>query len=128
LPPGHGYTAAALTSLGRAQLELNKPRDAEVTLQSALAEWSKAFDANSPWYALARAFLGRAWAMQARFAEAEPALLETYPVLVRARMEEHHTASVRRWIEDFYRATGRTQQAQAYFQRVDAQERAARNP
>jgi serine/threonine protein kinase/tetratricopeptide (TPR) repeat protein len=128
LPPGHGYTAAALTSLGRAQLELNKPRDAEVTLQSALAEWSKAFDANSPWYALARAFLGRAWAMQARFAEAEPALLETYPVLVRARMEEHHTASVRRWIEDFYRATGRAQQAQAYFQRVDAQERAARNP
>jgi eukaryotic-like serine/threonine-protein kinase len=128
LPPGHGYTAAALTNLGRAQLELNKPRDAEVTLQSALTEWSKAFDASSPWYALARAFLGRAWAMQARFAEAEPALLETYPVLVRARMEEHHTASVRRWIEDLYRATGRPQQAQAYFQRVDAQERAARNP
>jgi serine/threonine protein kinase/Tfp pilus assembly protein PilF len=128
LPPGHGYTAAALTNLGRAQLELNKPRDAEVTLQSALTEWSKAFDAASPWYALARAFLGRAWAMQARFAEAEPALLETYPVLVRARMEEHHTAAVRRWIEDLYRSTGRPQHAAAYFQQVDAQQRAARNP
>jgi hypothetical protein len=66
--------------------------------------------------------------VQGRFAEAEPALLETYPVLLRARMEEHHTASVRRWIEDLYRATGRPQQAQAYFQRVDAQQRASRNP
>ena len=37
---------------------------------------------------------------KARFAEAEPALLESYPVLVRARMSEHHTASVRRWIEE----------------------------
>ena len=66
--------------------------------------------------------------MQRRFAEAEPALLETYPVLVRARMDEHHTASVRRWIEDLYRSTGRPQQAQAYFQQVEAQDRAARTP
>jgi hypothetical protein len=35
---------------------------------------------------------------------------------------------VRRWIEDLYRSTGRSQQAQAYFERVDAQQRAARNP
>lgn len=128
LPPGHGYTAAALTMLGRTQLELNKPRDAEQTLQSALDEWSKEWGTASPWYALARAFLGRAWAIQGRFAEAEPALLETYPVLVRARMDEHHVASVHGWIEDLYRSTGRPQQAQAYFQQVQAQERAARNP
>ena len=128
LPPGHGYTAAALTNLGRTLLELNRAQDAEDTLQSALDEWSKEFGTASPWYALARAFLGRAWAMQGRFAEAEPALLETYPLLLRARMDDHHTASVRRWIEELYRSTGRPQQAQAYFRQVQAQERAARTP
>jgi tetratricopeptide (TPR) repeat protein len=114
--------------LGRTQLELNRARDAEQTLQRALDEWSKEWGTASPWYALARAFLGRAWAMQGRFAQAEPALLETYPVLVRARMDEHHTASVHRWIEELYRATNRPQQAQAYFQQVEAQQRAARTP
>jgi serine/threonine protein kinase/Tfp pilus assembly protein PilF len=128
LPPGHGYTAAALTMLGRTQLELNKPRDAEQTLKSALEEWSKEWGNTSPWYALARAFLGRAWALQGRVAEAEPALIETYPVLVRARMDEHHIASVHGWIEDLYRVTNRPQQAQAYFQQVEIQQRAARNP
>jgi hypothetical protein len=66
--------------------------------------------------------------MQKRFAEAEPALLEAYPVLVRARMSEHHTASVRRWIEELYQSTGRAKQAAAYFQQVQAQDRTARNP
>jgi serine/threonine protein kinase/tetratricopeptide (TPR) repeat protein len=128
LPPGHSYTAGALTNLGRAQLELKRPQDAEITLRDALDEWSKALGNASPYYALARAFLGRAWAMQGRLAQAEPALLETYPVLLRARMSEHHTAAVRGWIEDLYRSTGRPQQAQAYFQQVDAEQRAARNP
>jgi serine/threonine protein kinase/Tfp pilus assembly protein PilF len=128
LPPGHSYTAGALTNLGRALLELNRPQEAEATLQSALSEWSKSLGTASPLYALARAFLGRAWAMQGRFAEAEPALLESYPVLVRAHMDEHHTASVHRWIEDLYRATKRPQQAAAYFQRVEEQQRAASNP
>jgi hypothetical protein len=32
------------------------------------------------------------------------------------------------WIEDLYRSTGRPQQAQAYFQQVEQQERAARAP
>ena len=128
LPPGHSYTAGALTNLGRTLLELHRPQDAEATLQSALGEWSKAVGTASPLYALARAFLGRAWALQGRFAEAEPALLESYPVLVRARLDEHHTASVRRWIEDLYRSTGRPQQAQAYFQQVETQDSVARNP
>lgn len=128
LPPGHGYTAAALTTLGRTLLELNRAQDAEATLRSALDEWSKEWGTASPWYALARAFLGRAWAMQGRFTEAEPALLETYPVLVRARMDERHTASVRHWIEDLYRSTGRPQQAQAYFHQVEAQGSVARTP
>jgi serine/threonine protein kinase/Tfp pilus assembly protein PilF len=128
LPPDHGYTDAALTMLGRTLLELNRPQDAEATLQRALDGWAKQFGTASPWYALARAFLGRAWAMQGRFAQAEPALLESYPVLIRARMEEHHTASVRRWIEDLYRSTGRPQQAQAYFEQVQSEDRTAHNP
>jgi serine/threonine-protein kinase len=128
LPPSHGYTDAALTMLGRTLLELNRAKDAEATLQRALDGWSKEFGTSSPWYALARAFLGRAWALQKRFGEAEPALLETYPVLIRARMDEHHIASVHGWIEDLYRSTGRPQQAQAYFQQVEQQERAARAP
>jgi eukaryotic-like serine/threonine-protein kinase len=128
LPPGHSYTAGALTNLGRTLLELNRAQEAEATLQGALDEWSKAFGKASPYYALARAFLGRAWALQGRFAEAEPALLETYPVLLRARLDEHHTAAVRRWIEDLYQSTGRRQQAAAYFQQVQAQDRTARTP
>jgi tetratricopeptide (TPR) repeat protein len=114
--------------LGRTLLELNRAQDAEATLQRALDGWSKEFGTAHPWYALARAFLGRAWALQGRFADAEPALLETYPVLMRAKVDEHHTADVRLWIEELYRSTGRPQQAQAYFQRVDAEQRAARNP
>jgi len=47
---------------------------------------------------------------------------------VRARMSEHHTASVRRWIEDLYHSTGRAKQAAAYFQQVQEQDRTARTP
>jgi eukaryotic-like serine/threonine-protein kinase len=128
LPPGHSYTAGALTNLGRAQLELKRPQDAEATLQAALDEWSKSLGTASPLYALARAFLGRAWAMQGRFAQAEPALLESYPVMVRAQLPAHHLESVRGWIEDLYRATGRSQQAQAYFRQVQEEDRTARTP
>ena len=114
--------------LGRTLLEMNEAPEAEATLQRALLEWSKEYGAASPWYAQARAFLGRAWALQGRYKEAEPALLETYPVLVRARLDDHLMATMRAWIEDLYRATGRPQQAQAYFQQVQAQDRTARAP
>jgi eukaryotic-like serine/threonine-protein kinase len=128
LPTGHGYTAAALTMLGRTQLELRQPREAEETLQAAMKEWAKEYGVGSPWYAQTRAFLGRAWALQRRFAEAEAALTETYPVLVRSQLDAEMTSTVRRWIEDLYRATGRPQQAQAYFQQVEAEARTARTP
>jgi tetratricopeptide (TPR) repeat protein len=122
LPPGHGFTAAtALTMLGRTQLELGRSQEAEATLKLALQEWSKDRGVASPWYAHARAVRGRAWAVQRRFAEAEPALLETYPVLLRARLDDQLTTTVRGWIEDLYRETGRPQQAQVYFQQLQAQ-------
>ena len=97
-------------------------------MRGALDEWSKQWGKDSPWYATARAFLGRALAQQDRFAEAEPALLETYPIMVRARVDDDHVASVHDWIEDLYRATGRPQQAQAYFKQVEEEQRAARAP
>lgn len=128
LSPGHTYTAGALTNLGRSLLELNRPQEAETTLRAALDEWSKSLGTASPMYALAHAFLGRALALQGRYAEAEPALLESYPVMVRAQLPAHHIESVRGWIEDLYRKTRRPQQAQAYFQQVQAEDRTVRNP
>ncbi len=128
LPPGHGYRAAALTMLGRAQLELGRPEQAEATLKRALEAWSTDYGVKSAYYAQTRAVLGRTWAVQRRFAEAEPALLETYPLLVQARLDDQLTATVHRWIEDLYRATGRPQQAQAYFQQVQDKNRTARTP
>jgi tetratricopeptide (TPR) repeat protein len=121
LPLGDDFTAARLTMLGRTQLELGRSQEAEATLKFALQAWSKDRGVASPWYAHARAVRGRAWAMERRFAEAEPALLETYPVLLRARLDDQLTATVRGWIEDLYRETGRPQQAQVYFQQLQAQ-------
>jgi serine/threonine protein kinase/tetratricopeptide (TPR) repeat protein len=128
LPPGHGYTASAQTMLGRTLLELSKPKEAQGVLEQAVAEWSKEYGADSRGYAQARAALGRACALQRNFAAAERALIESYPVLVRTQPTHEMTALARRWIEDMYRATGRPQQAQAYFQQIEAQQRAARNP
>jgi hypothetical protein len=66
--------------------------------------------------------------LERRYAEAEAALTETYPVLVGNEVDKEMTATVRRWIEDLYRATGKPQRAQAYFQEVEQQQRAARAP
>jgi hypothetical protein len=109
-------------------LELQSPQEAEETLQAAMQEWAKEYGESSPWYAQTRAFLGRALALQRRFADAEAALTQTYPVLVRSQLDAEMTSTVRRWIEDLYRATNRPQQAQAYFQQVDAEARTARTP
>jgi serine/threonine protein kinase len=128
LPPGHGYTAAALTMLGRTLLEAKRPVEAEATLRQAMAEWAREYGAQSSWHAQARAFLGRALALQRKYGEAESALTETFPVLVRAKVDAKTTAKVRGWIEELYAATGRPQQAQAYFEQLQAQGRTARVP
>jgi serine/threonine protein kinase/tetratricopeptide (TPR) repeat protein len=115
LPPGHGYTALAETMLGRTLLELGKPKEAETMLQQALVEWSREYGKDSRGYAQARAALGRAWALQRNFSAAEPALVESYPILVRTQPTHEMTSLVRQWIEELYRASGRPQAAQAYF-------------
>ena len=122
LPPDRGFSPAALTIVGRQQLDLGQPHEAEATLELALKLWSTDYGRSSVWYAQARAISGRALAMQRRFAEAETALIESYPLLVRARPGDQLTASARDWIEDLYRDTGRPEQAHAYFEQLRAGE------
>jgi len=120
--------ARLIYTMGKVHDSLGLYNAAAALLEEALKKREALFGPEHPDVAESCERLGVVYQRQGRYAEAEPALLETYPVLLRARMEEHHTASVRRWIEDLYRSTGRPQQAQAYFERVDAQQRAARNP
>jgi tetratricopeptide (TPR) repeat protein len=114
--------------LGRTLIELNRPKEAQQTLEQALAEWSKEYGRESRGYAQARASLGRALALQRNFTAAEPALLESYPVLVRTQPTHEMTGVVRQWIEEFYRASGKPQAARAYFAGVLAQNSDARAP
>ena len=127
LPPGHGYTAVAYTMLGRTLLELKQPREAQAELERAVDEFSKEYR-DSAWYAQARAALGRSLALQGRFDAAEPALIESYPTLLRSQPDDEMTAHVKRWIDDLYRAKGNPQAGQAYFARLQALQRNARTP
>jgi len=106
--------------LGRSLLAQERPREAEAALTKAVDSWAIEYGRNSPGYATARASLGRAWAMQGRNAEAERALLESYPIILKSsRKPDHETAVVvRQWIESLYKATGRPQAAQQYFERL----------
>jgi eukaryotic-like serine/threonine-protein kinase len=127
LPSGHGYTAVAYTMLGRTLLELKQPREAQAELERAVAEFSKEYR-DSAWYAQARAALGRALALQEHYDAAEPALIESYPTLLQSQPGDDTTTLVQRWIEELYRAKGSPQDAQAYFARLQAQQRSARAP
>jgi tetratricopeptide (TPR) repeat protein len=120
-PPGSGFIATTWTLLGRALLEEQRPQDAEVALHKAVASWQIEYDGNSPGYAMARASLARAWALQGKLAQAEPALLESYPVIHRStrEMDRETAATVRQWIENLYRQMGQPEAAQQYFERLD---------
>ena len=116
--------------LGRTLLELNRPQEAEADAATTRwTEWSKEYGATSAWYSLARAFLGTGMGNAGPFRGSRARTARKLPAAgARRGLTSTTTASVRRWIEDLYRSTGRPQQAQAYFQQVEAQERAARNP
>jgi len=118
--PGSGFIAATWTMLGRSLLAQERPREAEAALTKALDSWVIEYGRSSPGYATARAALGRAWALQGRNAEAERALLESYPILLNSsRKPDRETAVVvRQWIESLYKATGRPQAAQQYFEQL----------
>jgi serine/threonine protein kinase/Tfp pilus assembly protein PilF len=120
LPPTHGYIAAALTLQGRTRLEAGQPQKAEAPLTEALAAWRTEYGERSGEYALTRAVLGRVWALEGRTSEAEPALRESYPILLGSQRSTHREAAVevRGWIEDLYRTLGRPEAAREYFAKL----------
>jgi eukaryotic-like serine/threonine-protein kinase len=117
LPPGHGFIATAWTWLGRTYIEAGKSREAEAALQQAVDSWKIQYGDKSAEYAIARAFLGRAWWMQGRPAEAELALTESYPrVLESPRSADKEVAkTIHQWIEGFYLSNGHPETARKYF-------------
>jgi serine/threonine protein kinase/Tfp pilus assembly protein PilF len=118
LRPSHDFIAGTLTVQGRALLELGRLAAAETALRQAVDGWRLEYGDKSSAYAVARASLARTWALQKRYADAEPAFLESYPVLARsARIADKEIAGVvRRWIEDLYRAMGKPDAAQKFFE------------
>lgn len=121
LPRCHGLIAATQTMLGRTQLAKGRINDAQATLQTAMACWQIEYGPNSSGYATARASLGRAWTLQGKFADAEPALLESYPIIMKSTLRPDREAAgmVRQWIESLYQSMGRPEAAHEYFEQVD---------
>lgn len=119
LPECHGLIAATSTQLGRTQLFLGRPKEAERILTKALECWRVEYGDQSPGFAMARASLGRAWALQGLDVKAEPALLESYPILAKDLRAPSRDASrtVRQWIEEFYASTNRPEAAREYLSR-----------
>jgi hypothetical protein len=88
----------------------------------AMESWRLQYGEQSAGYAMARAAYGAALAKQRRFAEAEPALIESYPVILRTPRGALGEAQVlvAQWIEDLYRDMGRPDAAQKYFAQFTA--------
>lgn len=123
LPACHTLIAAALTMRGRTQLAQGQAHAAQATLTEAVGCWRIEYGPASQGYAMARASLGRAWALQGRLSEAEPALIESYPILAQSTRRPNREAAgiVRQWIENLYQSMGRPEAAQKYFSQFDAQ-------
>ena len=107
--------------LGRAQLELDRPQEAEATLKRALEEWSKDYGVKQR-VLRAGACRSRPGAGPCKGGSPKPSRRCSRAIRCWCERDcdDQLTATVRRWIEDLYRATGRPQQAQAYFQQVQA--------
>jgi hypothetical protein len=115
---GHPEIGAALTTLGRILVELNKLAEAQPALEEALEIFS-VYGEDSPAYASANSALARAWALQGRNADAEPRLRHSYTVLYGTRGPDNEaTVRVREWIIQLYAALGRTEDAAAFFENV----------
>ena len=85
--------------------------------KEAVEAWRVEYGEDSPGYAFAAAALAQSRALQGHYAEAEPMLLKTYPMLSKStRAGDREAANdVRRWIEDLYRAMGKPAAAEKYF-------------
>jgi ATP/maltotriose-dependent transcriptional regulator MalT len=122
LPPTHGFIATTLTILGRTQLLLNRPKDAQRSLTEAVEAWHREYGENSSGYANATAVLARSQALQGDYAAAEPAMLKAYSILSKStRATDRELADeLRRWIEELYGAMGKPAAAEKYFSSLSA--------
>lgn len=123
LPPTHGFIATSLTTLGRTRLALHRPKEAQHSLVEAVRIWQVEYGQDSSGYLIANAALAWAKALQGNYAEAEPALLNSYPKLnASTRKSDREMASdVRRWIEELYSDLGRPTAATEYFSSLQQQ-------
>jgi tetratricopeptide (TPR) repeat protein len=123
-PSGSGFIATTATMLGRSLLELGRTNEAELALIKALDSWRMQYgnESSRPGYAMARAALGRTWALQGHLEKAEAPLLESYPVIRRSPLgpDREDALTVRQWIVSLYQSMGRPAAAEAYFQQADA--------
>ena len=117
----HGLIAATQTMRGHAQLAQGRTTDAQKTLQIAMDCWRIEYGPNSPGYAMARASLGRTWALQGKFSDAETALIESYPIIVKStrRPDREAASMVKLWIESLYQSMGHPETAHKYFAQFD---------
>jgi serine/threonine protein kinase/tetratricopeptide (TPR) repeat protein len=123
LPPTHGFIATSLTTLGRTQLALHRPKEAQQSLVEAVKIWQVEYGQDSAGYNIANAALARAQALQGNYAEAEPALLKSYPKLKAStrKNDREMAADVHRWIEQLYADLGRPTAATEYFSSLQQQ-------
>jgi serine/threonine protein kinase/tetratricopeptide (TPR) repeat protein len=123
LPPTHGFIATSLTTLGRTQLALHRPKEAQQSLLEAVKIWQVEYGQDSAGYNIANAALARAQALQGNYAEAEPALLKSYPKLNAStrKNDREMAADVHRWIEQLYADLGRPTAAMEYFSSLQQQ-------
>jgi tetratricopeptide (TPR) repeat protein/tRNA A-37 threonylcarbamoyl transferase component Bud32 len=116
LPADHQYVGAALLGLGRAELALGRPEEASRALVRAEQIAARAYATGSPALASIRAAQGGALVAQGRFAQAEPLLKESYPILLSVRgREDAYTKQVERWITQLYKGMGQGALADEYF-------------
>jgi serine/threonine-protein kinase len=121
LPIGNGFIATTWTMLGRSLIEQGQIGEAEHALTNAVESWQARYKTEeTPGMAMARALLGRTWALQGQLPRAQAVFLESYPIISRSTREadRQDALTVRRWIEDAYRSMGKPEAAEIYFRQL----------
>jgi serine/threonine protein kinase/tetratricopeptide (TPR) repeat protein len=113
----HLYVAAAQRVLGLALLDEHKPKEAEAVLRSAIAtQQKKLSDPQSPQLALSQAALGELKLAEHAYDQAEPLLLQQYPIVLRTQgAQDGSTKRLKLAIERLYQETGRGDRLEAWF-------------
>jgi serine/threonine protein kinase len=97
----------------------DRARDGERLLREALRLRTDSLPKDHFWVAIARSALGEGLALQRRYAEAEPLLLESYRSLAVSQGEGNpRTRTALRRIVHFYEGSGRSDAALAYRSRL----------